>query len=72
MSKTFGDLIRDKVEIYVDDIVVKTREGSTIVEDLILFFGKAVGNPHQAKPGEMHLRCLRREVAGVPGFIPGH
>jgi hypothetical protein len=31
MSKTFGDLIRDKVEIYVDDIVVKTREGSTIV-----------------------------------------
>jgi hypothetical protein len=25
MSKTFGDLIRDKVEIYVDDIMVKTR-----------------------------------------------
>jgi hypothetical protein len=40
MSKTFGDLIRDKVEIYVDDIVVKTREGSTIVEDLTLVFGK--------------------------------
>jgi hypothetical protein len=40
MSKTFGDLIRDKVEIYVDDIVVKTREGSAIVEDLTLVFGK--------------------------------
>jgi hypothetical protein len=40
MSKTFGDLIRDKVEIYVDDIVVKTREGSTIVEDLTLVFSK--------------------------------
>jgi hypothetical protein len=39
-SQTFGDLIRDKVEIYVDDIVVKTREGSTIVEDLALVFGK--------------------------------
>jgi hypothetical protein len=24
MSKTFGDLIRDKVEVYVDDIVVKS------------------------------------------------
>jgi hypothetical protein len=24
MSKTFGDLIRDKVEVYVDDIMVKT------------------------------------------------
>jgi hypothetical protein len=40
MSKTFGDLIQDKVEIYVDNIVVKTREGSTIVEDLTLVFGK--------------------------------
>jgi hypothetical protein len=27
MSKTFGDLIRDKVEVYVDDIVVKTKRG---------------------------------------------
>jgi hypothetical protein len=40
MSKSFGDLTRDKVEIYVDDIVVNTREGSTIVEDLTLVFGK--------------------------------
>jgi hypothetical protein len=40
MSKTFGDLIQDKVEIYIDDIVVKTREGLTIVEDLTLVFGK--------------------------------
>jgi hypothetical protein len=40
MSKTFGDLIRDKVEIYVDDIMVKTRRGSTLVEDLTLVFDK--------------------------------
>jgi ribonuclease HI len=40
MSKTFGDLIRDKVEIYVNDIMVKTREGSTILEDLTLVFCK--------------------------------
>ena len=40
MSKTFGDLIRDKVEVYVDDIVVKTRRGSTVVEDLTLVFDK--------------------------------
>jgi hypothetical protein len=40
MSKTFGDLIRDKVEVYVDDIVVKTRRGSTMVEDLTLVFDK--------------------------------
>jgi hypothetical protein len=33
MCKTFSDLIRDIVEVYVDDIVVKTRRGSTLVED---------------------------------------
>jgi hypothetical protein len=40
MSKTFGDLIRDKVEVYVDDIVVNTKRGSTLVEDLTLVFDK--------------------------------
>jgi hypothetical protein len=40
MSKTFGDLIRDKVEVYIDDIVVKTKRGSTLVEDLTLVFNK--------------------------------
>jgi hypothetical protein len=27
ISKTFGDLIRDRVVVYIDDIVVKLREG---------------------------------------------
>jgi hypothetical protein len=40
MSKTFGDLIRDKVEIYVDDIVVKTRRALTLIEDPTLVFDK--------------------------------
>jgi ribonuclease HI len=40
MSKTFGDLIRDKVEVYVDGIVVNTKRGSTLVEDLTLVFDK--------------------------------
>jgi hypothetical protein len=40
MSKTFGDLIRDKVEVYIDDIVVKTKRRSTLVEDLTLVFDK--------------------------------
>jgi hypothetical protein len=40
MSKTFGDFIRDKVEVYVNNIVVKTKRGSTLVEDLTLVFDK--------------------------------
>ena len=34
MNKTFCNLIRDIVEVYVDDIIVKTKVGSTLVEDL--------------------------------------
>jgi hypothetical protein len=40
MSKTFGDLIRDRVEVYIDDIVVKIKRGSTLVEDLTLVFDR--------------------------------
>jgi hypothetical protein len=40
MSKTFGDLNRDRIEVYIDDIVVNTKRGSTIVEDLTLVFDK--------------------------------
>jgi hypothetical protein len=40
MSKTFRDLIRDMIEIYVNDIMVKTKRGSTLVEDLTLVFDK--------------------------------
>ena len=40
MNKTFCNLIRDIVEVYVDDIVVKTKVGSTLVEDLSLVFDR--------------------------------
>jgi len=38
MYKTFCNLIKDIVEVYVDDIVVKTKVGSTLIEDLSLVF----------------------------------
>ena len=40
MNKTFCYLIRDIVEVYVDDIVVKTKVGPTLVEDLSLVFDR--------------------------------
>src|SRR6185503_17952818 len=40
MNKTFCNLIRDIVEVYIDDIVVKTKVGSTLVEDLSLVFDR--------------------------------
>jgi hypothetical protein len=66
MSKTFGDLIRDKVEIYVDDIMVKTREGSTIVEDLTLVFGKLRATRTKLNPE----KCIFGVSAGkLLGFL---
>jgi hypothetical protein len=66
MSKTFGDLIRDKVEIYVDDIVVKTREGSAIVEDMTLDFGKLRATRTKLNPE----KCIFGVSAGkLLGFL---
>jgi hypothetical protein len=66
MSKTFGDLIQDKVEIYVDDIMVKTREGSTIVEDLTLVFVKLWATRTKLNPE----KCIFSISAGkLLGFL---
>jgi hypothetical protein len=40
MNITLGDLVRDKVEVYVDDIVVKTRESNSLLENLAQVFDK--------------------------------
>jgi ribonuclease HI len=66
MSKTFGDLIRDKVEVYVDDIVVKTRRGSTVVEDLTLVFDKLRATRTKLNPE----KCIFGVFAGkLLGFL---
>jgi hypothetical protein len=69
MSKTFRDLIRDRVEIYVDDIVVKTRRGSTLVEDLTLVFDKL-----RATRTKLNLdKCIFGVSAGkLLGFLVSH
>jgi hypothetical protein len=66
MSKTFRDRIRDKVQIYVDDIVVKTRERSAIVEDLALLFGKLQATHTKLNPE----KCIFGVTAGkLLGFL---
>jgi hypothetical protein len=69
MSKTFGDLIRDRVEIYVDDIVVKTKRGSTLVEDLTLVFDKLRATRTKLNPD----KCVFGVSAGkLLGFLVSH
>jgi hypothetical protein len=40
MNITLGDLVRDIVEVYVDDIVVKTRESNSLLKNLAQVFDK--------------------------------
>jgi hypothetical protein len=66
MSKTFGDLIRDKVEVYVDDIVVKTKRESTLVEDLTLVFDRLRATRTKLNPD----KCIFGVSAGMLlGFL---
>ena len=69
MSKTFGDLIRDRVEVYVDDIVVKTKRGSTLVEYLTLVFDKLRATRTKLNPD----KCVFCVSAGkLLGFLVSH
>jgi hypothetical protein len=66
MSKTFEDLIRDKVEVYVDDIVVKTKKGSTLVEYLTLVFDRLRATRTKLNPD----KCVFGVSAGkLLGFL---
>jgi hypothetical protein len=40
MHKTFGDLIRDLVEVYVDDIVIKVKSCVSLLDNLALVFDR--------------------------------
>jgi hypothetical protein len=40
MHKTFGDLIRDLVEVYVDDIIVKIKSRASLLDKLVLVFDR--------------------------------
>jgi hypothetical protein len=69
MSKTFGDLIRDRVEVYIDDLVVKTKRGSTLVEDLTLVFDKLRATRTKLNPD----KCVFGVSAGkLLGFLVSH
>jgi hypothetical protein len=69
MSKTFGDLIRDRVEVYVEDIMVKTNRGSTLVEDLTLVFDKLRATRTKLNPD----KCVFCVSAGkLLGFLVSH
>jgi hypothetical protein len=69
MNITLGDLVRDIVEVYVDDIVVKTRESSSLLENLAQVFDKLRATSTKLNPE----KCVFGVSAGkLLGFLVSH
>ena len=66
MTKCFGDLIGQTIEVYVDDIIVKSKRADQVIADLEKTFAKLRANNIKLNP--------KKCVFGVPkgmllGFI---
>jgi hypothetical protein len=60
MHKTFGDLIRDLVDVYVDDIVVKVKSCTSLLDNLVLVFDRLRLTHTKLNPN----KCVFRVTAG--------
>jgi hypothetical protein len=58
MHKTFGDLIRDLVEVYVDDIVVKIKSHSSLLDNLAIVFERLRSTRTMLNPDKCAFRYL--------------
>jgi hypothetical protein len=69
MNITLGDLVRDIVEVYVDDIIVKTRESDSLLENLAQVFDKLHVTSTKLNPE----KCVFGVSAGkLLGFLVSH
>jgi hypothetical protein len=69
MNITLGELVREIVEVYVDDIVVKTRESNSLLENLAQVFDKLRATSTKLNPE----KCVIDVSAGkLLGFLVSH
>jgi hypothetical protein len=69
MHKTFEDFIRDLIEFYVDDIVVKIKSCASLLDNLTLAFDRL-----HKRHTKLNLdKCVFRVTAGkLLGFLVSH
>jgi hypothetical protein len=66
MHKTFGDLIRDLVEVYIDDIVVKNKSCAPLLDNIALVFDRLCSTRTKLNPD----KCVFGVTAGkLLGFL---
>jgi hypothetical protein len=69
MHKTFRDLIRDLVEVYVDDIIVKIKSHSSLLDNLAIVFDRLHSTRTMLNPD----KCVFEVFAGkLLGFLVSH
>jgi hypothetical protein len=69
MHKTFGDLISDLIEVYVDDIVVKIKSHSSLLDNLAIVFYRLHSTCTMLNPD----KCVFRVSAGkLLDFLVSH
>jgi hypothetical protein len=66
MHKTFSDIIRDLVEVYADDIVVKVKSRASLLDNLVLVFDRLRLTCTKLNPN----KCMFGVTAGkLLGFL---
>jgi hypothetical protein len=66
MHKTFGDLIRNLIEVYVDDIIVKVKSSASLLNNLALVFDRLRLTRTKLNPE----KCVFEVTAGkLLGFL---
>jgi hypothetical protein len=69
MHKTFGDLIRDLIEVYVDHIIIKIKSHASLLDNLALVFDRLQSNCNKLNPD----KCVFRVTVGkLLGFLVSH
>jgi hypothetical protein len=69
MHKTFRDLIRDLVEVYVDDIIVQIKSHSYLLDNLAIVFGRLCLTHTMSNSN----KCVFEVYAGkLLGFLVSH
>jgi hypothetical protein len=69
MHRTFRDLIRDLIQVYVDDIVVKIKSRASLLDNLALVFDRLCSTRTKLNPD----KCVFKVAAGkLLDFLVSH
>jgi hypothetical protein len=64
MHKTFGDLIRDLIEVYVDDNVVKIKSHASLLHNLTLVFDRLCSTRIKLNPDKCVFGVIAEKLLG--------